>query len=744
MKRPTRRATFLFWFSSTLLVWAAPALDAISADGDMGPAGHLSGHVVDANTGESIGWAQIQVKEAHRSTQSDENGLFRISNIAEGGYTLSTFRIGYQQALIHIHIRANDTLRLTVRLADAPLGGEAVIVEGSRESEKRNVVVEMSDRKLRQHLGKTVAETVAGEAGMDQRTMGPAPARPVLRGLSGDRLLVLEDGGRTGDLSATSTDHAVVIDPITTDRIEVIRGPAALLYGSNTLGGVVNVERGYIPSALPDRRHVTWTAQGESVNNGVSTGLVVSAPFRNLAWRLDGSWRHAGDIRTPDGRLNNTGIETANGSAGFSYLKDWGYVGLAGSYYRSEYGVPGGFVGAHPNGVRIKLDRKHFEGRADFHFEDGPFERSELKYSFSKYFHQEFESNGSIGTQFSVLNYDLNWQTKIRPFSEFGEGEMGVWAEYRDYVPGGFIFTPDTKEFTTAVSAYEQADMGRWRFEGAVRTDYRVVDPAITGPAEIGLIRRRTFVIFSASGSVARSFGRNWKSGIKIMRSGRAPGIEELYSEGPHLAAYSFEVGNPSLKSEQGWGLEWFGQWQRGGRRFEIALFRNDIDRYIFPRNSGRIHIATQLPVYQYAGLHAVMTGGEITLEHKLPWSMSVAGTFSYVRGTLADSNQALPAMPPWNTRLELKKQVGAFATSVQLRAAGRQDRVAPLEEPTDGYAVFDASTQYYRQSGNFLHTIVLSVENIGDTAYRRHLSRVRSIMPEPGRNIKLLYKVFF
>lgn len=719
-------------------------MSALSADGDIGPTGHLAGQVIDANTDEPVGWAQIHVKEAHRSTQSDENGYFRIPNIAEGGYTVSTFRIGYQQALIHIHIRANDTLRLTVRLTDAPLGGDAVIVEGIREGEKKNVVVEMSDRRLRQNLGKTVAETVAGEPGMDQRTMGPAPARPVLRGLSGDRLLVLEDGGRTGDLSATSTDHAVVIDPITTERIEVIRGPAALLYGSNTLGGVVNVERGYIPTALPDRLHMTWTGQGESVQAGLSTGLVITAPFRDLAWRLDGSWRDAGDIQTPDGRLNNTAIETANASAGLSYLKDWGYVGVAGSYYRSEYGVPGGFVGAHPKGVRIKLDRKHFEGRVDYHFEQGPFERTELKYSFSKYFHQEFESNGSIGTQFSVLNYDVNWQTKIRPFGEFGEGDVGVWGEYRDYVPGGFIFTPDTKEFTTAAYLYEQADIGRWRIEGAVRTDCRVVDPAVSESTDIGFIRRRTFVIFSASGSVTRSFGRRWESGIKIMRSGRAPGIEELYSEGPHLAAYSFEVGNPSLKSEQGWGLEWFGRWRRGGRRVEIALFRNDIHRYIFPRNTGRIHIATQLPVYQYAGLHAVMAGGEITLEHKLPWSLSVTGTFSYVRGELADSNQPLPAMPPWTTKVELKKQAGAFSTSLQLRAAGRQERVAPFEDPTDGYAVFDASMQYHRQMGRFLHTMVLSVENIGDTAYRRHLSRVRSIMPEPGRNIKLLYKVFF
>jgi iron complex outermembrane receptor protein len=535
-----------------------------------------------------------------------------------------------------------------------------------------------------------------------------------------------------------------VIDPITSERIEVIRGPATLLYGSNTLGGVVNVERGYVPSAALEGFHGNVSGQGETVNGGYSAGAVLTGPFRKIGWRLDLSARDAGDISTPAGDLKNTGIQTVNGSVGASYFWDWGFAGAAGSYYQSEYGIPGGFVGAHPNGVKIKLDRTHFEGKLDVHFDGGRFERTELRYGYSKYFHREFESDGSIGTQFSVLNYDLTWLTHLRPFWKLGKGEIGVWTEYRDYVPGGFIFTPDTKEWTMAAFVYEKATFGNWKWEGSLRLDHRRVDPSVEELTDIGLIRNRSYSIASGATLLAYRFGEHLESGVSVMRSARAPGIEELYSEGPHLAAYSFEVGNPDLRSEHGWGLEWFGKWRNDKTEIDLSIFRNDIRDYIFPRNSGAIHIATQLPIYQYDGQHAIMTGGEFKWHQQLPWSSSLSVTASHVRGELADSNQPLPAMPPFAGKVEIKKQVSNLTLAGLVRAADDQDRVARFEDPTDGYVVVDASLQYHLQHKNLLHTWLLSVENIGDTEYRRHLSRVRSIMPEPGRNIKLLYKVFF
>jgi iron complex outermembrane receptor protein len=216
--------------------------------------GALEGEIIDFDSGEKLGWTTVLIEELNRSVTAHSNGSFHFFRLPSGTYTLKSFRVGYQNSSKIVQIREQDTTRIVLAIKAAPISGEAVIVEADREDQTLSVlqqpVVEVSGKNLRQNLGTTIAETIEDEPGLATRTMGPAPARPVLRGLSGDRLLVLEDGARTGDLSATSSDHAVVIEPMTAERIEVIRGPEALQFGGSTLGGVVNVVRNYVPTNL--------------------------------------------------------------------------------------------------------------------------------------------------------------------------------------------------------------------------------------------------------------------------------------------------------------------------------------------------------------------------------------------------------------------------------------------------------------------------------------------------------------
>lgn len=706
--------------------------------------GYLKGVVYDNETSETVAGVQILIKEAHRSTITSHDGSFRVNRMPAGKYTIRTFRIGYREYRSWIQIPENDTLDLNIRLTNAPILGEGIIIEAHNSGVESQKAIEMAGEKLRQNLGQTIAVTVSNEPGMDQRTMGPAPARPVLRGLSGDRLLILEDKGRTGDLSATSTDHAVVIDPITSDKIEVIRGPAALMYGPNTLGGVINVERGYIPSCLCDHAGGSFSSQLESVSRGYAAGGVFHHAWKSLSFKYDGSIRNANDISTPAGRLKNTSIMTYNASGGASVILPDGYIGASGSYYQSEYGVPGGFVGAHPKGVRIKLNRKHAESKLDWHFDHPLYHHQELSYAFTNYFHQEFESNGSIGTQFSVLSYHLGWLNHLKTSERFKQTTLGVWSEYRSYVPGGYIFTPDTKELTLAGFAYSHIHFDRWAFHSSLRADYRTVRPSEKGLTKIGTIRNRSFAIVSGAVSVNYSLTDQLITGVNIMRSGRTPGIEELFSEGPHLASYSFEVGNPELKPETGLGIEYYIRYADDRVKTDIAVFRNGITNYIFPKNTGAVNIATSLPVYQYEGISSVIGGGEFSARVQLSETLRAMAFVSYVRGTQNKSDRPLPAIPPLSWKTEWTKRVFGLNVSAIARGAGHQKRVAEFEEPTKGYVLFDAAVHYSAQHGKQLHTVVLSAENIADTEYRRHLSRVRSIMPEPGRNVKILYKVFF
>jgi len=218
-----------------------------------------------------------------------------------------------------------------------------------------------------------------------------------------------------------------------------------------------------------------------------------------------------------------------------------------------------------------------------------------------------------------------------------------------------------------------------------------------------------------------------------------------LFSEGPHLAAYSYEVGNAELGEESGIGTELFFDINHERGQFHLALFQNYISGYIFPKNTGRpsLRIAS-LFLYQYVGENALMRGAEVSWDWNFFDNWNIIGSVSYVNGELVDLNQYIPLLPPLETKINLKYDWNQLTIGTDIRAAAEQNKTGEFENPTEGYAVFDANVEYYFNSGAFLHTISLAVNNVGYTEYRQHLNRVKEIMPEPGRNIKLLYKVFF
>jgi iron complex outermembrane receptor protein len=527
--------------------------------------GNLVGVIEDAESGERIGWTTLLLEEINRSVSAHEDGTFHFYDLLPGKYTLNTFRVGYQDASFSVQISENDTTIIKIKLNDDPLSTEGIVVVSDKFDAVSNLqepAIHVSGKKLRQNLGTTIAKTIETEPGIAQRTMGPAPARPVLRGLSGDRLLILEDGERTGDLSATSSDHAVVIEPISAERIEVIRGPAALVYGSNTLGGVINVSRGYVPSTLPHRITGTAVMQGESVNHGYTGGMSIVTPIGPIAARIEGSYRKADDIRSPKMTLINTNIETKNAATGISYFPSWGYMGTSGSLYDSKYGIPPDPGGGHPDGVNIELERQHLETKAEIHPGIPWLYRIDLSHSYKRYKHTEFESNGQVGVKFGLVTHDLTILSHFNQKRTFIHGDIGVWGEIRDYASSGLNFTPASKEYSYAAFLYGEHDVGRFGFSASLRYDQKSVVPhveKIVIRADFSLyIRHRDFSDLSAGFTGIYNLGRGFSIGTTLMRTFRAPGIEELFSEGPHLAAYAYEVGNSELGKETGFGAEIF------------------------------------------------------------------------------------------------------------------------------------------------------------------------------------------
>jgi iron complex outermembrane recepter protein len=755
-------------FFQTGALWAKPANEHIS--GTSRSTGVVYGIIVDAENGEPVMLASVMLTGHDRGTISHEGGWFEMRNVPTGRQTLRVQHIGYETRHYSLDVRQGDTTHVEIAIRPSVFRGDGIEVIGGylRDDETTTVERVISGRRLRQQLGRTIAETLEDEPGLAQRSMGPAPARPVLRGLGGERLLILEDGGRTGDLSATASDHALAIEPMTAEHIELIRGPSALVHGSNTMGGVINVIRGQIPLDHPDHIHFSGSFQGETVNNGLSGGFRTFGPVGpRLAFRADASIRSAGDIQTPEGQLDNSGIITRNGSFGLSYIRPWGMAGISGNILDSHYGVPGGegIAEMHPNGVDIEMYRRYLESRIRVNLGEGWLRRLDLSSTYSYYYHEELEKRHDpdepqpVGASFGVLTTNVRLNLHHNGYSFVEKGLFGIWGEHRDYASGGLTHTPETIERSLAGYIFQETNPGSWSFQAAARLDVKQLDP---GPARPSLIigddiRERIYTGYSGSFSGSYYFGSGVKSGMILMKAYRAPGIEELFSEGPHLANYSYEIGNPNLNAESGLGLEWFFRITRNRMQLNTALFRNRMSNYIFPQDQGRPSLKRDdLPEYQYTGKRVLMTGAEFEFEYRISGLWKSTGTVSFVRGDFIDEDRrfpfietgnaadAVPMMPPLSSRFDLEYGQSNYRIGGVTRMARRQNRTDQFEEPTEGYMVFDIYAQYHANRWGMLHTFSFNVQNIADTHYENHLSRIKSIMPEQGRSFKILYRFYF
>ncbi len=709
----------------------------------------ISGQVIDAETGTPLVDVHVSLLHKVENTslfRTGRTGEFRFDEIVQGRYTLRFERAGYETLDQEIVVNADSTA-MTVKLKRSPVQlGEVVVTPGDEEHAhfEKTTDLNLSAQELDQQMGATIAETLSGEVGIAQRTMGRAAARPVIRGMGGDRLLILEDGGRTGDKSASAADHAVAIDPTTATNIEITRGPASLIYGSSALGGVVNVKREIIPQTLPHRPTMNLTFQGESVNSGLigTTGFTI--PIGDLAWRLELNRRHTDDTHTPIGILENTSLSQTNFSTGVSMVKDWGHFGISGGSYRSDYGIPGSPEG-HIQGVTIDLDRQRYEGNFEYGFQQSFLEKLKLHSTYTRYQHQEIESNNTLGVEFGLLTYNASALAYMH-----GDAVAGIWSEYRDHATGGFYWTPHTREMSLAGFYFKQKRLNDdLTLQGAIRYDVRRVEPFEDGAVtRAGAVQQRDFGGVSSAVSGIYHWDDHLETGATLMKTFRTPGIEELFSDGPHLASYSYEIGNAELGSEDGFGTEAFLRYSAERVKLNLTVFRNQIFSYLIPTNTGEKEwgsgAAGWLWIYQYRGQDAVLDGAEFSVDAEIVSRLQAQVRMSYVRGTLADSESPLERIPPLNGKVALRYVTRPLKTHFTVRFSDGQHRLSEFEAATDGYIVYDVGFQLAFPVWQLQHQAVVTVENIFDTEYRQHLSRIKSVMPEPGRNVKILYRLNF
>lgn len=710
---------------------------------------NISGVVLDENTLQPIKGVNVLLVEKDISVTTDKKGYFEIKVIIDKEFTLEFSIASYRKQSVKI---SNDSIsNIIVKLIPISFSTPVITVTDYKNDSKFSELMEESSvlkgKELQRDLSSTLAATLKNETGLSVRSMGPAPSRPVFRGMTGDRILITEDGAKTNDLSATSPDHAVTIEPFNIEKIEVLRGPKILTKSTSTFGGIVNVIRNDIPNRLPTTFSFQTGFFGETSNNGLLCSFIGQAPIYNFFLRGEISGRKADNLKTPIGTLQNSDLKTDNYAASIGYILKNGYLGGVYREFSSDYGIPGGFIGAHPKGVDITMIKKQIKFKAEYNLNNDLIKNLEVNFIRDKYNHKEFEASGLIGAEFGLINYSGDITVNHKKIGFLNNGVWGISSDYRDFNIGGYVFTSPTKSIKLSAFFYENISFNdnKTSIEFSGRINYDNLKPNPLNPnSNIGLITQRSFNTFSLSVSAIQDLNKNFHLGISLSRSSRVPTIEELYSEGPHLAAYSYEIGNPYLESEYGYGGEVFLHYKNDKIYYMLSFFGNDIPFYIIPRNNGDTNYSTLLPIYKTSGVNALMFGFESQFEYNFWKHLTFSANISFTNGSFKDNRKPLPAIPPLKSIFEINYKRENFILGISTEFAATQNRVDEFENPTKGYGIVNSYSQYSLITGKLIHSLSLNFDNIFNKEYRNHLSRVKSIMPEAGRNLRVTYKMFF
>lgn len=523
----------------------------------------------------------------------------------------------------------------------------------------------------------TLGETLSGLPGVQSSNFGPGVGRPIIRGLEGARVAVLSGGLGTQDVSTVSQDHALAVEPFLADQIEVLKGPATLLFGSGAIGGVVNVVDGRIPEAAPDE---AWSGRVEtrydSASDGATDLLRLDGGNEGFAWHADAVYRDQRDYDTPDGEQPNSFIDTRTGALGGSLLGDWGFAGMAVSRFDNVYGNPGepGDPSAGEGGVRLDVEQSRYEAKAGL---NDPFAGvGQLRASFARtdYEHIEFEGD-EVGTQFFKDATEGRLELQHDAFAGWS-GALGVQATDSEFdAIGEEAFVPRTQTRGLGAFLTERRSWEVLQLDLGVRIDNVRSDPDGA--------QARDFSPFSASAGLRWEMDDRWEWTANLDHAERAPAEEELFANGPHVATAAFEIGDPDLTEEAANQLELGVHYH--GDRFEAKLsaYHNRIDDFIFLRDTGEVVEGEEdaLPVRRHTQRDARFRGleGEATVHladgADGAWELRVFG--DTVRATFSDGGGNVPRIAPARFGSELRWEKDAWRASLGAVRHATQDEVA-------------------------------------------------------------------
>ena len=718
---------------------------------------NIFGHVIDAETGEHLPFVHLIIKGTRIGTITDATGHYILTNLPPGRHTIVASSMGYARSEVEFEAVKDQTIEVDIELVPTGIILDEIVLTSSPTAsgfryQPDNV---FTGEKLQRRSEPSFGEMLNGQPGVAMRSFGSAPARPVIRGMDGDRILVLENGERMGDISETSADHAISMDPLVASRLEVVRGPASLLYGSSALGGVINLMTTDIPDQWDAGITGVLSGQGATMNNmGAGFGRITYGD-NNWATTARFAMRQAGNITTPDGEVPQTSMRNTDGAVGWGIDNGNLNGGLSFSFFDQTFEIPEG-IDDPDETIEIRARRYSFQGRFGRDIGGNFFDKAQLRFNATHFFQQEIEietlEDGSIDEdvelEYDQYAFSSTLTLQHRPRGIFARGAVGFSFQGQALNVGGDeAYTPGEQRFSLATFTYQEIPLSNvLRLQAGIRLD---VQNSIALSNDLFPDPDLNRTTFNYSGSVGLNIRpvEGIEIGGQFARSHRNPLVEELLADGPHIGAGVYEVGNPNLKDEVGHGGDLFLRWRNGILDFEAALFVNDFSNYIVFQPTGQTDDASGFPVFEYVEGMARLHGGEVSAAFNLAEGLVYQTGIDIVRGRRIIDNQPnenLPFIPPFRFNNQLEYDFTTGWVGASFMAVAKQSRVAPEEESTAGYSLLGFQAGY-RLNFNGRHVLILRVENALDTKYRDHLSRIEDrnfVMP--GRNINLTYRWFF
>ena len=702
--------------------------------------GTIHGAVRVEPSGNAARNAVVTIAELKRSVLTDENGAFEFKGVPTGKYQMFAHLDRVPDVIKTVEVMRGDQT-VDFELSLTPVSEQVTVTAtGSAEAvgSSYQSVTAVGALELSQRNPLSIGEALEYQPGIAKRSFGPGSGRPVIRGFDGDRVLVLQDGLRVGGIASQSADEVEPIDVLSLDRVEIVKGPATLLYGSNAIGGVVN---GISTNDVYQKGLSGYLTTFGGTNNwqaGASGGFKYGV--RDFLIFGNGGAQKANDYRTPEGTVLNSFARTGSLSGGAGWFPRQGWLVFNYSYDRRRHGIP-----VEPDAIDFESlrERRHsFQVKGGLRDLHGFIESVDAALSYNDYKAREFEFESDENVtelESTATNKNFNYRANLnhRRYGKFS-GTFGLSGFTRDYESiGAEAPAPHTKQHSFAAFGLERVDFERIGFQFGGRVEQNGYKPE-------GNFRKRNFVGFSGSAGIRVTL---WTGGSFIanyQHSFRAPALEELYNNGPHPGILVFDIGNPNLDSEQGDGVDFSLRHNTKRVRLEGSVYYYNLRNFVYTAFTGLTDPGSHLPIVNYAQANSRFVGTEASVEAKVATTLWLNAKLDYVHAELTELNKPLPRIPPLRGTLGLDWRYKALSVRPEMILVNRQARVFDNETPTTGYGLFNLNASYTFVTHRVAHVVSLSGQNLTDKLYRNHLSFIKAIAPEMGRSLRLNYALRF